>query len=158
MPGLESAVRQPRTRRRQLTSGATMTELPTNAKREPLRYKPWVLVVDDQAEIRELIQNTLDLYGYRSVGAEDGLEALRLARSMQPAAITLDLAMPRLDGHGVLAELAADGELCHVPVIIVSAYTVDLVRTAQVVEVLPKPFDVLDLVESISLALTRVAV
>jgi hypothetical protein len=47
--------------------------------------------------------------------------------------------------------------LCRIPVIVVSAYAVDLIRTPQVVEVLSKPFDVQDLVDSIAHALAQVA-
>ncbi len=118
--------------------------------------QPKVLVVDDQLEIRELIQSLLELHGYQTYSAVDGVEAVELARTLRPHLITLDLAMPRRDGHAVLADLAADPALARIPVVVVSAYAVDLARTPQVVEVLHKPFDAFELVSAVEVALARV--
>src|SRR5258705_1298605 len=61
-----------------------------------------VLVIDDDAAIRDLMQRYLANEGFRVVAAAGGDEGLRLARELRPGAITLDVMMPGLDGWAVL--------------------------------------------------------
>jgi signal transduction histidine kinase/DNA-binding response OmpR family regulator len=79
-----------------------------------------VLVVDDDATVRELMSRHLARSGFEVATASGGLEALSLARSLQPAAITLDVMMPDVDGWTVLAALKGDPELAGIPVILVT--------------------------------------
>jgi signal transduction histidine kinase/DNA-binding response OmpR family regulator len=79
-----------------------------------------VLVVDDDATVRELMQHHLQRSGFRVVTAADGIEALRCARELRPAAITLDIMMPGVDGWTVLAALKGDPQLADIPVVLVS--------------------------------------
>ena len=79
-----------------------------------------VLVIDDNAQARELIRRVLEDEGFRVLEAADGAEGLALARSDPPDAITLDVLMPRMDGWAVLAELKADPALADVPVIMLT--------------------------------------
>ena len=79
-----------------------------------------VLVIDDNAQARELIRRVLEDEGFRVLEAADGAEGLALARSDPPDAITLDVLMPRMDGWAVLAELKADPLLADVPVIMLT--------------------------------------
>ncbi|TAJ94223.1 MAG: response regulator [Gammaproteobacteria bacterium] len=81
---------------------------------------PLVLVIDDETESRELLSRTFAGKGYRTVTAASGEEGLRLARSLRPAAITLDVLMPELSGWDTLAALKADPEVCAIPVIMVT--------------------------------------
>jgi signal transduction histidine kinase/CheY-like chemotaxis protein len=81
---------------------------------------PRVLVAEDDDEFARALTPDLEAAGYRVLRARDGLEALRIARSGRPAAITLDLVLPARDGWEVLQELKADPETAHIPVIIVS--------------------------------------
>ncbi len=76
-----------------------------------------VLVIDDEAEARELLGLHLKKSGWQVVMAENGDEGLRLARELLPAAITLDVLMPGLDGWAVLEVLKADPELSRIPVV-----------------------------------------
>src|SRR6185369_310872 len=66
---------------------------------------PLVLVVDDDATVRELMERFLVKEGFAVVTAAGGLEALSRARELGPAAVTLDIMMPDLDGWTVLAAL-----------------------------------------------------
>ncbi|HVE21519.1 MAG TPA: response regulator transcription factor [Acidocella sp.] len=77
-----------------------------------------ILVVDDEPQIHRFLNPALTASGYESVRAERGDEALRLAASRAPDAILLDLGLPDMDGHEVLAKLR---EFTDVPVIILSA-------------------------------------
>jgi CheY-like chemotaxis protein len=81
---------------------------------------PRVLVVDDDAAARDLLRRTLTRQGFAVTTASSGEEGLRLAREIQPAAITLDVMMPELDGWAVLRRLKADPETADIPVVVVS--------------------------------------
>ena len=75
-----------------------------------------VLIVDDDPAARELLAANLKGAGYRLVHAVGGEEALNLARTIRPDAITLDILMPKPDGWDVLNALKADPDLCDIPV------------------------------------------
>jgi len=77
-----------------------------------------ILVVDDEAQIHRFLAPALTASGYHPIRAERGDEALRLAATRAPDAILLDLGLPDMDGHEVLAKLR---EFTDVPVIILSA-------------------------------------
>jgi CheY-like chemotaxis protein len=79
-----------------------------------------VLVIDDDPNALDLLGRTLQGAGVRVVTTSDGQEALNLARTLQPAAITLDVLMPGMDGWEVLRELKADPETRDIPVIMVT--------------------------------------
>ena len=115
-----------------------------------------VLVVEDDPTIAQLLLIMLR-DDFRPVIAETGREALELARSERPAAITLDLMLPDLHGRDVLATLRADPGTAQIPVIVVSAYTPSLrdVDESQVVRVVSKPFSPLELLKAIRGAVTR---
>ncbi len=79
-----------------------------------------VLVIDGDATARELIAHNLQVAGFSAVPAAGGLEGLKLAKELQPIAITLDVMMPDLDGWSVLAALRQDTELAEIPVIMIT--------------------------------------
>ena len=79
-----------------------------------------VLVIDDEAAIRDLMQRYLGKEGFRVVAAAGGEEGLRLARELRPDAITLDVMMPGLDGWAVLTALKADPVVADIPVIMLT--------------------------------------
>ena len=79
-----------------------------------------VLVIDDDATIRDVMRRFLAREGLDVLTAAGGEEALRLARQHKPAAITLDVLMPEMDGWDVLRELQNDAELATIPVIMLS--------------------------------------
>jgi len=79
-----------------------------------------ILVVDDDPTVRELMARHLTREGFTVTTASGGQEGLRLARELRPAAITLDVMMPDLDGWTVLAAIKGDPELRDIPVILMS--------------------------------------
>jgi PAS domain S-box-containing protein len=79
-----------------------------------------VLVIDDDPNAVDLLSRTLQGAGLRVVTASDGREALRLARTLKPSAITLDVLMPVMDGWSVLRELKADPLTRGIPVVMVT--------------------------------------
>ena len=64
--------------------------------------KPVVLVVDDEVQIRRLLQLTLESDGYKVVKAETGEEGIRRAAMDRPELVLLDLGLPDMDGTAVL--------------------------------------------------------
>ncbi|MBN1955920.1 MAG: GAF domain-containing protein [Anaerolineae bacterium] len=79
-----------------------------------------VLVIDDDPDVRYLLQEDLSEAGYRVVVAATGAEGLEKARRLQPLAITLDIVMPDMDGWAVLYELKASELTQDIPVVILS--------------------------------------
>jgi CheY-like chemotaxis protein len=79
-----------------------------------------VLVIDDDPTVRDLMGRFLIKQGFSVITAASGIEGLRLARETRPAAITLDVMMPDLDGWTVLAALKGDPALAGIPVILVT--------------------------------------
>jgi CheY-like chemotaxis protein len=112
-----------------------------------------ILVVDDDAVIRQLICVNLELEGFEVHTAEDGEDALAKIKDVDPAVVTLDIMMPRLDGWETAARLRADPATAHVKVILLSARAQEAdLRRGQGIGVdayLTKPFDPDDLVEAV---------
>ncbi|HUG19078.1 MAG TPA: response regulator, partial [Planctomycetaceae bacterium] len=82
-----------------------------------------ILVVDDDANVREMMSRYLSDHGFEVITAGDGVSALRLVRRENPDLITLDVVMPELDGWTVLAALKADEQTASIPVVMTT--TVD---------------------------------
>jgi CheY-like chemotaxis protein len=110
----------------------------------PVKPGP-VLIVDDDVDIREVLTETLKDRGFDVITAANGLEALRLVRSMTlpPSVILLDLMMPVMDGYGFLEERSKDPALAAIPLAIVTAgHGVDRNRLCNGAPIVPKPFSV----------------
>ena len=122
----------------------------------PMPATPTVLVIDDDAAVRDLMARFLDKLGYRGVAAPSGPEGLRLARQVRPDVITLDVVMPQMNGWDVLEQLKADPELSSVPVIMVTIDDREAVGLARgAANYLVKPIDKDRLAEAIDRHLLR---
>jgi CheY-like chemotaxis protein len=106
-----------------------------------------VLVIEDDAGIREILVEVLEREGYSVSSAEHGLAGLARAREHHPDLILLDLMMPVMDGWTFLAAQIEDPRIAHIPVVILSAAK-DLseVRAAQC---LSKPCNVSELLATV---------
>jgi signal transduction histidine kinase/CheY-like chemotaxis protein len=82
--------------------------------------RPSVLVVDDDLALRRLVVETLARDGGELREAADGLEALAMIAVRQPDVLVLDLAMPKLNGFGVLDRLLENAETRHLPVVVLT--------------------------------------
>ncbi len=101
-----------------------------------------VLVIDDDAGVRETMKRFLTKEGYEVHTAPDGEEGLRLARAIRPDIITLDAIMPRVDGWTVLQTLKANPDLSATPVIMLSVTEEkNLGYLMGVAEYMTKPLD-----------------
>jgi two-component system OmpR family response regulator len=120
---------------------------------------PKVLVVDDEPNIRELVQVALNFHGCTAATAASGLDALHLAGAYQPDLIVLDVLLPDLDGFEVCRRLRADGN--DVPVIFLTARdtTSDTVTGLTIGgdDYITKPFSVEALIARVRAVLRRTA-
>lgn len=83
-------------------------------------YRRSILVVDDDPEAVKVITDCLSAEGFEIATALNGADALKLAKTLQPVAITLDLLMPDMDGWEVIRSLKEDPATSGIPVLIVS--------------------------------------
>jgi signal transduction histidine kinase/CheY-like chemotaxis protein len=97
-----------------LPAAPSATDVPVAAHRDGAA----VLVIEDDANVRRLLEGVLAEEGYRVVSATGEAGTVDLARRLHPAAITLDLALPSLAGWNLLAAIKADSELSDTPVIV----------------------------------------
>lgn len=77
-----------------------------------------ILVADDEASIRRILETRLKMVGYDVVVAEDGEEAVNLFNKTNPDLVVLDVMMPKMDGYGVTREIRRTSD---VPIIILTA-------------------------------------
>jgi CheY-like chemotaxis protein len=104
-----------------------------------------VIVVEDDADIREAVVTALELEGFHVFQAENGARALELLRTMpHPSLVLADLMMPVMDGWQLIGALSQDDRLATLPVIVVSASNEDGPDGVRQVK---KPIDLDDLVK-----------
>ena len=80
-----------------------------------------ILVIEDEADVRNFVSRVLELEGYRTLQAEDGNTGIKIAGKNPLALILLDLRLPERDGWSVLAEMKEDAVLSEIPVAVLSA-------------------------------------
>ena len=109
-----------------------------------------VLVVDDEAQNRELLRDVLELRGYTVDEAANGADVFECITAGEPDVVLLDVAMPVVDGLAVCRRLKADAHLAAIPVIMVTAHAGRHDRLAGIEaganDYLTKPVDAQDLV------------
>ena len=102
-----------------------------------------ILIVEDDDDCREMLAALLVSHGYHIVTAENGAEALMVARQYQPCLILLDLMMPVMDGEEFRRTQLADPQIRDIPIVIVSARlgAHEIGRRLGAVGTIPKPLD-----------------
>jgi CheY-like chemotaxis protein len=104
--------------------------------------RPLVLVVDDNPQAAEIMTRHLERGGFRIEIAHTGSDALRMARELKPAAVTLDILLPEIDGWEVLSRLKDDEATRDIPVVVVSVVdNPTLGRALGAVDYFVKPVD-----------------
>ena len=100
--------------------------------------KHTVMVIEDEVELREMMQEALELSGYVVVAASDGQDALDAIGPIEHVCLVLlDLLMPRMNGWDFFAKMRARPELADIPVIVHSSSPLE--APAGVTRVLQKP-------------------
>ncbi len=114
-----------------------------------MTHIPTLLIVDDDAALRELLRTLLTGDGYRIEMAEGGEQALRLATEVLPDLILLDVMMPGMDGFEVCRRLRGNALVAEVPIIMVTALNDRASRLigieAGADDFIDKPFDTVEL-------------
>jgi DNA-binding response OmpR family regulator len=120
-----------------------------------------VLVVEDEAHIRRVLEYNLKLDGFEVYLAEDGATGLRLAREKNPDVILLDWLMPEMNGLAVLTELRGENATEHIPVFMLTAKGMlnDVTQAfeAGADDYITKPFDPMQLGKTIREKLDKCA-
>jgi CheY-like chemotaxis protein len=106
----------------------------------------WILIVDDEDEIREVVQASLEEFaGWQTITAESGFEGLQIAKTEPIDAILLDISMPDMDGFQMYEELQASPKTRLIPVIVLTAKALpsDRKRLTEldIAGIIIKPFD-----------------
>ncbi|PYT09086.1 MAG: hypothetical protein DMF60_03275 [Acidobacteria bacterium] len=93
---------------------------------------PNVLVVDDNADTRELMKAMLELEGLEVLLAVDGMDGIEQARRESPVLIITDIAMPRLNGIEMIEQLRAMPEFMSAPILAVTSYGIEKAMEARI--------------------------
>lgn len=120
--------------------------------------KPMILVVEDDATVRELITTTLQLHDYPYLAAGDGATALQIVTAEQPRVMLLDLGLPDMDGVEIIRRVRQTSQM---PIIVISARSEDADKIAALDagadDYLTKPFSVEELLARLRVTQRRLA-
>ncbi|MGL5821908.1 MAG: response regulator transcription factor [Sarcina sp.] len=118
-----------------------------------------ILIVDDEAHIRELIKFNLEMNGFKTIQAADGKEALEVARERQVDLIILDLMLPVIDGFEVCKEVRKDSVIGNTPIIMLTAKGEEIDKIVGLEigadDYITKPFSVRELIARVKAQLRR---
>ena len=112
-----------------------------------------ILVIEDEPDLRANVARLLKAEGYEVVTAENGVIGAEMALAQQPDLIICDIAMPEMDGFGVLFSLRENVTTSHIPFIFLTASTRTYDRAFGVElganDYITKPFKLQDLLEAV---------
>lgn len=118
--------------------------------------KETILIVDDEKEIRDLVNIYLKNEGYNTILAEDGIEAIEILESKDIHLIILDVMMPKLDGIQACMKIRAEKNM---PIIMLSAKSQDIDKINGLItgadDYMTKPFNPLELIARVKSQLRR---
>jgi CheY-like chemotaxis protein len=97
------------------THSGQLFDAPASAKQS------YLLVVDDSPSVRRVVSGMLKAHGWETQTARDGVEALDVIARERPAAVLLDIEMPRMDGYELMATLRSDQQYRHLPLIVLTS-------------------------------------
>ena len=105
-----------------------------------------ILIVDDEADIIEILQFVLEAQGYECITAMDGEEGLKLAKELLPDLIILDVMMPKINGYKISRLLKYDAKYKNIPILMITARSQEedknIGEETGVDEYITKPFKV----------------
>ena len=111
-----------------------------------------VLIVDDEADIRETLEEFLSDEGFAVLSAANGAQALHILTDEQPCLVLLDLMMPVLSGNEVIEHMQNDERLASVPIIITTS---DPSRAPPGIPIMKKPLSLVGLLDAVQRHCTR---
>jgi two-component system phosphate regulon response regulator PhoB len=118
-----------------------------------------ILIIEDEADILDLVEFNLAQAGYKTIKAADGLTGLNLARKERPELIVLDLMLPGLEGKEICRRIRQDPDLKATPIVMLTAKADEIDRIIGFElgadDYLTKPFSVRELVLRVKAVLRR---
>lgn len=121
-----------------------------------------ILVIDDNADIRDNTAEILDLAGFKTLKAENGKQGVEIATKEKPSLIVCDIMMPELDGYGVLHLLRKNTETAGIPFIFLTAKTErsDFRKGMEMGadDFITKPFEEIELLNAVEVRLKKSAI
>ncbi len=118
-----------------------------------------ILIIEDEENIRELLEYNLTEGGYEVYCAEDGKEGLSMVRSAAPNLILLDLMIPEIDGIEVCRQLKRDDLTAHIPIIMLTAKSSETDKVLGLElgadDYITKPFSIRELLARVKVVLRR---
>ena len=137
-----------------------MVRMRSTAQRERFMRSHTVLIVDDESDVVDLVRYKLRTAGFTVLEANDGLQALALAREHRPDAVVLDLMLPQMTGEEVCRQLKGDPDTAPIPVLMLTAKGQPAERIAGLEigadDYITKPFSPRELVLRVEAVLRRV--
>ncbi|MDW8801106.1 response regulator transcription factor [Clostridium sp. A1-XYC3] len=121
-----------------------------------------ILVVDDEEHIRELIKFNLEQNGYKTISADNGLDALKKAKADNPQLILLDVMLPDMDGYDVCKEIRRDNSISSTPIIMITAKGEEFDKVLGLElgadDYITKPFSIRELMARVKAILRRTSI
>ncbi|MCQ3980769.1 MAG: response regulator [Anaerolineae bacterium] len=127
---------------------------PEDENKKPIR----ILYAEDTEVIRNVMAQTLEIYGYTVATAKNGREGVEMALQWKPDLILMDLRMPVMDGYEAIQAIKVNPKTRHIPIFVVSAWNsqreLDQARAAGADAFFVKPTDIKRLNQAIKGAVT----
>jgi two-component system, OmpR family, alkaline phosphatase synthesis response regulator PhoP len=121
-----------------------------------------ILIVDDEEHIRELIKFNLDKNGYKTICADNGVDALKMAKGENPQLILLDVMLPGMDGYDVCKEIRRDNSISSTPIIMITAKGEEFDKVLGLElgadDYITKPFSIRELIARVKAILRRTTI
>lgn len=115
-----------------------------------------ILVVDDEADIREIVRLYLSQEGYEIIEACNGQEAIMKTAEHKPDLIILDIMMPGINGFEVIKHLKEDPATHNIPIIILSVLAQDSQYRQGILDYVSKPFQQEELISTVNKTFSKV--
>jgi CheY-like chemotaxis protein len=138
---------------------SVVTDLPDEVSTARAPGVKTVLVVDDEPEIRAMLERLLKSKGYRVVSTDNGRAALGMVKEYAPDLILLDAMLPEVHGFDIARRIKASKRYAHIPIVMVSAvyrgwrFAEDLRESCGVEHYVEKPFKIADVLRAVEAAL-----
>ncbi|HVU01101.1 MAG TPA: response regulator [Polyangiaceae bacterium] len=138
---------------------SVVTDLPEQEIPSAVPGVKTVLVVEDEPEIRAMLERLLKGKGYRVVSTDNGRAALGLVKEHTPDLLILDAMLPEVHGFDIARRIKASKRYAHIPIVMVSAvyrgwrFAEDLRESCGVEHYLEKPFKIADVLRAVETAL-----
>ncbi len=125
------------------------------------KVKKKLLLVDDEADLTELLKSIFEPRGFVCMTARDGEAAIKIAREKHPSLIIMDLIMPKMDGIETYKALKADRKTRDLPILVYTAQDPEVVikkgeEALDVIDFILKPFDTRSLISIVEKTLTKI--